>query len=134
MKALVVNTVGGPFDFEDVDIAAPLGREVLVDVRASGLCHTDLLFGTHDFAPTPLNAWSQPQGSGPRSVPTSRGSASEIMSSGAALPVQILGSKLQFELLAKDNAKEREVSPLQVNCPEDEAGRFYGTRRRNRHR
>jgi hypothetical protein len=53
MKALVVNAVGGPFDFEDVDIARSIGREVLVDVRASGLCHTDLLFGTHDFAPTP---------------------------------------------------------------------------------
>ena len=53
MKALVVNAVGGPFDFEDVDIAGPMGREVLVDVRVSGLCHTDLLFGTHDFAPTP---------------------------------------------------------------------------------
>jgi S-(hydroxymethyl)glutathione dehydrogenase / alcohol dehydrogenase len=34
MKALVVNAVGGGFDFEDVDIAAPLGREVLVDVRS----------------------------------------------------------------------------------------------------
>ncbi len=44
MKALVVNAVGGPFDFEDVDIAGPIGREVLVDVRASGLCHTDMLF------------------------------------------------------------------------------------------
>src|SRR5262245_17594769 len=37
----------------DVDIAPPIGREVLVDVRASGLCHTDLLFATHDFVPTP---------------------------------------------------------------------------------
>jgi len=44
MKALVVNTLGRGFDFEDVDIAAPIGREVLVEVRASGLCHTDLLF------------------------------------------------------------------------------------------
>ena len=44
MKALVVNAVGGPFDFEDVDIAEPIGREVLVDVQASGLCHTDRLF------------------------------------------------------------------------------------------
>jgi hypothetical protein len=52
MKALVVNAVGGRFDFEDVDIAAPIGCEVLVDVKASGLCHTDLLFGAHDFAPT----------------------------------------------------------------------------------
>jgi S-(hydroxymethyl)glutathione dehydrogenase/alcohol dehydrogenase len=53
MKALVLNALGRGFDFEDVDIAAPLGREVLIDVRASGLCHTDLLFATHDFVPMP---------------------------------------------------------------------------------
>src|ERR1700758_3827796 len=53
MKALVVNAVGGGFDFEDVDIAAPLGREVLVDVRASGLCHADLLFAANPIFPTP---------------------------------------------------------------------------------
>jgi aldehyde dehydrogenase (NAD+) len=41
MKALVLNAVGRGFDFENVDIAPPIGREVLVDVRASGLCHTD---------------------------------------------------------------------------------------------
>jgi S-(hydroxymethyl)glutathione dehydrogenase / alcohol dehydrogenase len=53
MKALVVNAVGGGFDLEDVQIAAPTGREVLVDVQASGLCHTDLLFATHDILPMP---------------------------------------------------------------------------------
>jgi len=53
MKAVVLNKLGGGFDFEDVDLAAPIGREVLVEVRASGLCHTDLLFATHDIAPTP---------------------------------------------------------------------------------
>jgi S-(hydroxymethyl)glutathione dehydrogenase / alcohol dehydrogenase len=53
MKALVLNAVGRGFDFEDVDIAAPIGREVLVDVRASGLCHTDLLFATNPIFPTP---------------------------------------------------------------------------------
>jgi len=53
MKALVLNALGRGFDFEDVDIAAPTGREVLVDVQASGLCHTDLLFATHDFVPRP---------------------------------------------------------------------------------
>jgi S-(hydroxymethyl)glutathione dehydrogenase/alcohol dehydrogenase len=53
MKALVLNTVGRGFDFEDVDIAAPIGREVLVDVGASGLCHTDLLFATNPIFPTP---------------------------------------------------------------------------------
>jgi S-(hydroxymethyl)glutathione dehydrogenase/alcohol dehydrogenase len=53
MKALVLNALGRGFDLEDVDIAAPMGREVLVNVQASGLCHTDLLFATHDIAPTP---------------------------------------------------------------------------------
>jgi S-(hydroxymethyl)glutathione dehydrogenase/alcohol dehydrogenase len=53
MKALVLNGVGHGFDFEDVEIASPSGREVLVDVQASGLCHTDLLFATHDIVPTP---------------------------------------------------------------------------------
>ena len=53
MKALVLNAIGRGFDFEDVDIATPIGHEVLVDVQASGLCHTDLLFATHDFVPTP---------------------------------------------------------------------------------
>jgi S-(hydroxymethyl)glutathione dehydrogenase / alcohol dehydrogenase len=53
MKALVLNALGRGFDFEDVDIAAPIGREVLVNVQASGLCHTDLLFATHDIVPTP---------------------------------------------------------------------------------
>ena len=53
MKALVVNAIGRGFDVEDVDIATPVGREVLVEVRASGLCHTDLLFATHNFVPLP---------------------------------------------------------------------------------
>ncbi len=53
MKALVVNALGRGFDFEDVDIAAPIGREVLVNVQSSGLCHTDFLFATQDIVPFP---------------------------------------------------------------------------------
>jgi len=53
MKALVVNALGRGFDVEDVEIAPPKGREVRIEVQASGLCHTDLLFATHDIAPTP---------------------------------------------------------------------------------
>ena len=53
MKALVVNALGHGFDLEDVQIAVPIGREVLVDVHAAGLCHTDLLFATHDIVPVP---------------------------------------------------------------------------------
>src|SRR5258705_1678050 len=53
MKALVVNALGQGFDLEDIDLAAPMGREVLIDVQASGLCHTELLFATHDIVPMP---------------------------------------------------------------------------------
>jgi len=53
MKALVVNALSRGFDFEDVQIAAPIRREVLVNVQASGLCHTDLLFATHNIVPMP---------------------------------------------------------------------------------
>ena len=53
MKALVVNALGAGFELESVDIAAPIGREVLIDVKASGLCHTDLLFATHSVVPLP---------------------------------------------------------------------------------
>jgi S-(hydroxymethyl)glutathione dehydrogenase/alcohol dehydrogenase len=53
MKALVVNALGRGFELEDIDIAAPIGREVLVDVKASGLCHTDLLFASNDIVPMP---------------------------------------------------------------------------------
>jgi len=53
VKALVVNALGGGFDLADVDIAGPIGREVLVDVEASGLCHTDVLFATNDIVPFP---------------------------------------------------------------------------------
>ena len=53
MKALVVNALGGGFDSEEIDIASPIGREVLVDVQASGLCHTDVLFATNNIIPMP---------------------------------------------------------------------------------
>lgn len=47
MRAAVVNAVGEGFVIEDVDIAEPVGREVLVDVKAAGLCHTDLTIAKH---------------------------------------------------------------------------------------
>ena len=71
MKALVLNAVGRGFELEDVDLAAPVGREVLVEVRASGLCHTDLLFATHDFVPTPAVLGHEQAGSLNRVVVTS---------------------------------------------------------------
>ena len=37
MKAVLVREFGAGFVTEDVDLAAPVGREVLVDVKASPL-------------------------------------------------------------------------------------------------
>lgn len=36
--------VGAPLAIEDVEVATPTSREVLVDVVATGLCHSDLRF------------------------------------------------------------------------------------------
>lgn len=49
MKAAVVTELGTGFHVADVEIAEPIGGEVLVDVKASGLCHTDLIWSQVDF-------------------------------------------------------------------------------------
>lgn len=55
MKAAVLNRVGDGFAVEDIDIDKPRGREILVQVKASGLCHSDLHFAEKNFG-TPLPA------------------------------------------------------------------------------
>ena len=42
MKAAVVSSFGKPLAIEDVPIPTPGPGEVLVKVRACGVCHTDL--------------------------------------------------------------------------------------------
>lgn len=42
MKAAVVHEFGDPLSIEDVPQPEPGPNEILVDVRASGVCHTDL--------------------------------------------------------------------------------------------
>lgn len=53
MKAALVREYGAGFVTEEVEIATPIGREVLVHVKASGLCHTDLSMSQFDLG-TPL--------------------------------------------------------------------------------
>lgn len=55
MKAAIVRELGAPFAVEEVDIADPIGAEVLIDVQASGLCHSDLSVRNHGMG-TPLPA------------------------------------------------------------------------------
>ncbi|MBH1449360.1 Zn-dependent alcohol dehydrogenase [Stenotrophomonas maltophilia] len=56
MKAAVLNANDGVFSVEDIEIDAPKGREVLVEVKASGLCHSDLHLAEHDYGLFPLPA------------------------------------------------------------------------------
>jgi S-(hydroxymethyl)glutathione dehydrogenase / alcohol dehydrogenase len=55
VKAAVLNALQGSFDIEEVAIDAPKGREVLVEVKACGLCHSDLHAAEADFG-VPLPA------------------------------------------------------------------------------
>ncbi len=55
MKAAILNALDGTFQIENIDIDTPRGREVLVEVKASGLCHSDLHFAEQDFG-VPLPA------------------------------------------------------------------------------
>lgn len=42
MKAAVFREIGRAMEIEEVSISKPLGREVLVRLKAVGVCHSDL--------------------------------------------------------------------------------------------
>ena len=42
MRAAVLHEAPGDLVIEDLDIASPIGHEVLIETKASGLCHSDL--------------------------------------------------------------------------------------------
>jgi S-(hydroxymethyl)glutathione dehydrogenase / alcohol dehydrogenase len=44
-----IERITGKFDIEDVEISSPTGREVLVGVKACGLCHSDLHLAEADY-------------------------------------------------------------------------------------
>lgn len=52
IRAAIVHEKNGPFQFEELDLADPNPNEILVKVKASGICHTDE-FGRTD-APVPF--------------------------------------------------------------------------------
>lgn len=55
MKAALLEQVNGPFRIADVKISDPLDHEVLIDVQASGLCHSDQHVATVETGfPLPL--------------------------------------------------------------------------------
>ena len=62
-RAALVRGRGTRFDVEDVEVRAPLGDEVLVEVDAVGMCHADLAARDGDF-PVPLPAVLGHEGTG----------------------------------------------------------------------
>lgn len=44
MKAAVLREAHKPLSVEDVDIADPIGHEVLIRTSAAGVCHSDVHF------------------------------------------------------------------------------------------
>ena len=55
MKAAILNNLDGTFQVGEIEIDEPRDHEVLVEVKASGLCHSDLHFAETDFG-VPLPA------------------------------------------------------------------------------
>jgi len=49
VKASVVDELGQGFTVQELSIDEPRGREVLVEVKASGLCHSDLSLAETDY-------------------------------------------------------------------------------------
>lgn len=55
MRAAVLKSIGEPLEITDLNIDDPIGREVRVRVRASGLCHSDLTVSNNDLGfPLPM--------------------------------------------------------------------------------
>ncbi len=42
MRAAIVRNKGGPFEIETVELAAPRDDEILVQIKAVGICHSDI--------------------------------------------------------------------------------------------
>lgn len=49
MKAAYLSEVASPFTVGEAHVDAPVGREVRVEVKAVGLCHSDVHLGENDF-------------------------------------------------------------------------------------
>ena len=81
MKAAVLNSIPGQLEIEDISIDSPGPREVLIDTKAAGLCHSDLHFMEGLYpTPAPLCWVTSRQASWPKWVPTCTTSSPETTS------------------------------------------------------
>ncbi len=63
IRAAVTETMGAPFVIEELELADLQPDEVLVEVAASGICHTDLIC-RDQWLPVPLPAVLGHEGAG----------------------------------------------------------------------
>jgi aryl-alcohol dehydrogenase len=63
ITAAVTEAVGGPFTLEELDVGELRDDEVLVDIAAAGICHTDLIC-RDQWIPVPLPAVLGHEGAG----------------------------------------------------------------------
>ena len=63
ITAAVVEETGGPFVIQELELGALAPDEVLVEVAAAGICHTDLIV-RDQWLPTPLPAVLGHEGAG----------------------------------------------------------------------
>ncbi|MGF6787040.1 NAD(P)-dependent alcohol dehydrogenase [Paraburkholderia sp. 35.1] len=63
IRAAVVREKSGPFELEEIQLDAPREHEVLVEIRGTGICHTDVVVRDQYF-PTPLPAVLGHEGAG----------------------------------------------------------------------
>ncbi|NKX54206.1 zinc-binding dehydrogenase [Arthrobacter mobilis] len=88
MKAAVINEINGRFDVEELAIDEPAAHEVLVEVKAAGLCHSDLLVASVDRGrPLPMVVGHEMAG-----VVVAVGSAVRGLSAGD----HVVGSEVKF--------------------------------------
>ena len=62
-QAAVTESKGAPFAIQEVELADPQPGEVLVAVKAAGVCHTDLIV-RNQWYPVPLPAVLGHEGAG----------------------------------------------------------------------
>ncbi|MBI4351844.1 MAG: zinc-binding dehydrogenase [Elusimicrobia bacterium] len=65
MKAAIFREKGSPLKIEEIPVVRPAGREVLIKIRACGVCHTDLHYldhGVPTFKKPPIILGHEPSG------------------------------------------------------------------------
>ena len=63
--AMVLEKTGGPVEYKEIDVPKPASDEVLVNIKYSGVCHTDLHAVNGDWpVPTKLPLVGGHEGAG----------------------------------------------------------------------